>query len=153
MKIDKFNKVLESLGDSLQEGVSNIPFGYYLVTDQFKVGFGSWGMIFRPGKLLKYEKGRKGPTLQQWDAVKGHFIPRNPPISGVETFDLTRYDWEPAQKKQIDKFLSGTKKISEKEFKKLQADAPKEIVGTVAEVMKKLKSLPPRTKIKVIIEK
>jgi len=134
---------------NIGEAVSNIPDGFYEVKKFFRVGFGAWSMTFRPGQILSYKKRK----LEQWDALSKTFKTRKPPIQGRETFDLTAYDDNYEQKIQIKKFLDNVESLKEKEFnKRIMASLP-EITGTVKDVMKKMKDLPPKTKVKLIVEK
>lgn len=144
-KILKSN--ITTVSESTNDGRDIEP-GFYLVQSDFSIGFGAWSIRFKKDQLLEYTKGN---MMLMWDVLKKQMRKRSPPISGVEKLTLSAYDHPYEQKAQVQKFERNTKKISKKEFEKIKEEAPSEIVGTVKEVMSKLKTMNPKDKVKLTI--
>lgn len=138
-------------GSPLTEGV-DLPVGYFQVTDDFAISFGAWGVSFKKGSILRYDRDF---TMWRWDPVKGDWARKSPPIQDTPQLQISKYGYEYDQKKQLDKFMQSTKKISEKVANGLTASASAEEIIMVKDWDRFVKKsgLQPRDSVKIILQK
>jgi hypothetical protein len=86
--------------------------GYYEVKFDFSIGFGSWKVRFRAGEMIQY---RDDYVCLVFHPLNGEWEVRSPPIQGVYTLRLSKYDAQYEQQKQVSVFLSSTESLSEAE--------------------------------------
>lgn len=125
----------------------NLPNGYFLVTDGFKIGFGAWGVSFKKAHLLHYEN----KIMRSYDPLEQTWVKRSPPIQGTTELDISKYGQEYDRREQLEKFTKNTKKLSKATAEKLAAKAAVEKVMTVNDAKRLLKDMNGSQKIKITL--
>ncbi len=117
MEIFGQNRLLRS-NPQINKGITmaNFKVGYYLIEKDVGVGFGSWGVTFKKGQVLKYDNDQK---MWFWDTNKNDWKLKAPPISDEQRLDLSKYASQWEQENVLKKFNDSVKVLTKKQAEEL----------------------------------
>lgn len=152
------NEDVMSVGRVLKEGILNEqsqwPIGFFQVVNAFEITpGGGWTVKFAKGDILRVEDATKDgyPGIQKitkWDALKGDWVAKRPPISGMDVFPIDNFA---GSQQWVAKFTQNTKKISKGQADSLAKSMAKETVLSAREAVKMLGGLSPNTQVKITL--
>jgi len=130
------------------------PIGYFQVVNAFDITpGGGWTVKFAKGDILRVEDATKDgyPGIQKitkWDALKGDWVAKRPPISGMDVFPIDSFS---GSNNWVAKFTQNTKKISKGQADSMAASMPKETILSARDAVKMLGGLSPNTQVKITL--
>jgi len=126
--------------------------GYFEAIDNISLGLGAWRITIKKGSIVRItdENFGKEQKMETWDALKGEWINRKPPISGVTHFNLAAYRQDDAQG-LVDKFNRNSNKLSEKEANNKISSMVAKTTLTASKGIKMLQGLNPKQKVTITI--
>lgn len=162
MKLDKYSLMaaagLEPKIEDLNEGMLNEgsqwPIGHFMVVNTFEITpGGGWSVSFKKGDILRVEDATKDgyPGIQKitkWDALKNDWVPKRPPISGMDVFPIDSFS---GSNSWVQKFTQNTKKLSQSQAETMAKSTAKETVLSARDAIKMLGDLPPNAQVKITL--
>lgn len=141
------------LGTLLTEG-SQWPIGHFQVTKTFEISpGGGWSVTFDQGDIIRVEDATRDgypgiQKIQKYNALKGVYEPKRPPISGMDVFPIDRFS---DSRNWVAKFTQNTKTISKGQADSMVAAMPKEVILTASDAIRMLNGLSQTTQVKITV--
>lgn len=137
----------------LTEADSQWPVGHFVVTNTFDITpGGGWSVRFNKDEILRVSNaGRPGDgeqKIESWNALKGDWTVKRPPISGMETFPIDNFSGSGGW---VSKFVQNTKMISSSQASSMASSMAKETVLSARDAIKMLGGLSPNTQVKITL--
>ena len=132
---------------------SQWPVGHFQVINTFTITpGGGWSVTFNKGEILRVSNaGRPGDgeqKIESWDALKGDWTVKRPPISGMETFPIDGFS---GSNGWVTKFVQNTKMISSSQATSMANSMAKETILSARDAVKMLGGLSPNTQVKITL--
>ena len=153
MKVSNIKSIIkEEVGKILSE--AQWPIGHFEVINTFEITpGGGWSVSFKKGDILRVEDATKDgypgiQKMQKWDALKGDWVKKAPPISGTEVFAIDSFS---GSQNWVAKFTQNTKPMSQGQADSKARSMPKEVVLSASEGARMLAKLPLRQQVKITL--
>ncbi len=154
MKLKDLKTIIKEETRKMLNEASQWPIGHFEVINSFKITpGGGWQVSFNKGDILRVEDAAKDgyPGIQKivkWDALKGDWVAKRPPISGMEVFPIDKFS---GSRGWVDMFTQNTKALSKGAAESMAKSMAKETVLSVRDAMKMLGGLSPNAQVKITV--
>ena len=154
MKISNIKSIIKEEVSKILKEDATWPIGHFEVQNAFTITpGGGWTVSFKKGDIIRVEDASKDgypgiQKMQKWDALKGDWVKKAPPMSGMEVFPIDSFS---GSRGWVDLFTKNTKAISQSEANSKAKSMPKEVVLTAVEGARMLAKLPSRQQVKITL--
>ena len=152
--VESVGRVLKETAKPTLNEQSQWPVGYFEVVNAFEITpGGGWTVKFAKGDILRVEDATKDgyPGIQKitkWDALKGDWVAKRPPISGMDVFPIDNFA---GSQQWVAKFTQNTKAMSKGAAESKAKSMAKETVLSARDAIKMLGGLSPNTQVKITL--